>query len=274
MLTRNDPPLARWGHFAWIDQTFDPDSMLIFGGRYGEDYDTQAPFSDVWRLNLKTLIWSKLNDGIPGKTIMVDNNGAVTSANGTIYFINTNRATPNTTVMTEIWKYEVHSNTFTTIPITSSFVPEQEWLFSVVDVKLNDESEYLVVYGGWNQNQFYRFNIHSGVFSNLTSLDRGPSASVGHEAISVRLVTGEQACMIWSANNEPQLWFYSYDNYSWSSMNISSTAPVPRVYTQIVPATEKTPISLLARVIWYVVGGHDQGSDRCLSDVWLLENFQ
>lgn len=281
-MTSNNPPLGRWGHFAWIDPLFDPDSMLIFGGRYGEHYDSQPAFSDVWRLNLRTLIWSTLNDGIAGKTIMVDNNGAVAASNSKMYFVNTNRAVPGITMATEIWKYEVSINRFTSIPISSSFVPMQEWLFSVIGVKFSqrvdsyetiDDLEYLVVYGGWNQNQFYGFSIQTGVFFNITAFEPTPPASAGHHAISARGSFGEPVYMMWSVNNEPEFWFYSYDDRTWSSMNISSPAPLPRLYTQIVaPAKDDAPISLLAPVIWYVVAGHDTNTDLCLSDVWILEN--
>ncbi|CAF1336824.1 unnamed protein product [Rotaria sordida] len=262
LLTINDPPLGRWGHFAWIDPLFDSDSMLIFGGRHGEKYDLQAPFSDVWRLNLKTFIWSKLNDGIPGKTIMVGNNGAIATPEGKIFFLNSNRATSNVSAATEIWLYDVHTNTFTSVPILSSFVPKQEWLFSVVALnwvkksnnhRILDNLKSLVVYGGWEQNQFYRFNVQTGKFINLTSIGPKPPDSAGHVAISARTATEESVYMMWSAKNQPELWFYSYAEHTWSSMNLSSPAPSPRLYTQIVPISNSGAISLLTPIICLII---------------------
>ena len=273
--------MGRWGHFAWIDLLFDEDSMLVFGGRYGEDYDSQPPLFDVWSLNLKTLVWSKLNDGIAGRTYMVDNNAAISTVDGKMYFVNSNRATTGKSVSTEIWLYEVQQNRFSPVPIAAlSSVPPQEWLFTVVPLEIistgsgDDNLTSLVVYGGWQANQFYRFNLETGLFIDLAVIGPRPPASAGHLAITARAsATEELLYMIWSAKNEPEFWFYSYGERTWTSMNISSPSPTPRLYTQIVPISNTGPISLLTATVWFVVGGHDINSGSCLSDVWVLGNF-
>jgi hypothetical protein len=256
--------MGRWGHFAWIDRLFDEGSILVFGGRYGEDYDSQLPFFDVWRLNLKTL----------------DNNAAISTANGKMYFVNSNRATPGKSVSTEIWLYEVQENRFSPVPISpSSPVPPQEWLFSVAPLEfistgsVNDNLQSLVVYGGWQENQFYRFNLDTGLFVDLAAIGPSPPNSAGHLALNVRAITEEPLYMIWSAKNEPEFWFYSFGERTWTSMNISSPAPTPRLYTQIVPISNSGSISILTAIVWFVVGGHDINSHACLSDVWVLGNF-
>ena len=278
MSTKDDPPLGRWGHFAWIDPYFDEDSMLVFGGRYGEDYINQSAFSDIWRFNLKTCRWSKLSDGISGRTIMVNNNGAVATGKGKMFFTNSNRPMVNVSLPTEIWLYEVQRNQFTLIPVShSSFVPKQEWLFSVILLnsmmnKENDNFESLVVYGGWQQNEFYRFDLATGVFHNLSTAGSNiPPRSAGHLGISVRDANHYPLYMIWSANNQPIFWFYSFTDDTWTSKIISS--PPPRLYTQAVPISNNGSISLLTSTVWFVVGGHDINSNRCLSDVWALGNF-
>lgn len=278
-MTKNDPPLGRWGHFAWIDPIFDPHSMLIFGGRYGENYTAQQAFSDVWRLDLKALTWSKLSDGIPGRTIMVNNNGAVTTPNGKVYFFNSNRQTTNSSLKTEVWMYQVQMNTFTLISTSpaSSFVPDQDWLFSVLPynslIQSNDNLESLVVYGGWNQNQFYRFDLEDGVFRNLTAVGpHPPEPSHGQQALSVRSADEQPLYMIWGANDEPLFWFYSYANAIWTTRNISS--PPVRLYTQTIPSSNSGSISVLDPVLFYLVAGHDVDRNICLSDVWILENNQ